>query len=272
MNDEEMMCCHESERQMERAVAVMHRLRMPGGCPWDAEQTHASLVSNLLEETYELIDTIREQDWNHMREELGDVLLQVLFHAEIASEHAGFGIDEVANELCEKMIRRHPHVFKTAQKIDTEAVLTQWDAIKRKEHSIEDKPYLEGTGKGLPSLMRAWKLQKKAAKVGFDWKDAQGAADKVREELEECNETMGEPNASPHVEEELGDLLFSVVNLCRKRGIDPEMALMRANSKFETRFGETERLLKIDGINLQEATIDEMEKAWQTAKHAEKQA
>lgn len=270
MNDEEMICCHESARQMERAVAVMHRLRMPGGCPWDAEQTHESLVSNLIEETYELIDTIRERDWDHMREELGDVLLQVLFHAEIASEHAGFGIDEVADDLCEKMIRRHPHVFKNTQKIDTEAVLTQWDAIKRKEHDIEDKPYLEGTGKGLPALMRAWKLQKKVAKVGFDWGNAQGAFDKVREELEECNETLEESNTSPHVEEELGDLLFSVVNLCRKRGIDPEMALIRANAKFETRFGETERLLKADGVSLQEATLDEMENAWQSAKHAEK--
>ncbi len=266
MTEEELIHCKEPARQMERAVAIMHRLRAPGGCPWDAEQTHDSIVSNMLEEACELIDAIRERDWSHMREELGDVLLQVLFHAEMASEHAGYGLNEVAAELCEKLIRRHPHVFESERPMSADAVLSQWDGIKRREHGSEDKPYLDNTGRGLPALMRAWKLQKKAAKVGFDWPDAAGAALKVREELEECGETLASPDTSPRVEEELGELLFSAVNLCRKRGVDPELALTRADAKFERRFGRMERLLKERNLTLMDASLDQMESAWQSAK------
>ncbi len=266
MTDDEMIHCTDPARQLERVVAIMRRLRQPDGCPWDAEQTHESIVPNMIEEAYELVDAIESKDWEHMREELGDVLLQVVFHAEIAGEHAGFGMNEVASTLCEKLVRRHPHVFRTAEAIDTDAVLTQWDKIKRREHAIEDKPYLHDTGKGLPSLMRACKLQKKAAKVGFDWPDVEGVAAKIREELEECEETFGKPDDDPHVEEELGDLLFSVVNLCRKRHVDPEIALARANKKFETRFAAMERLLKEDGANLNDAGLERMEAAWQRAK------
>ncbi len=271
MNDEDMISCRDSSRQLERAIAIMHRLRQPGGCPWDAEQTHDSLIPNLIEESYECIDAIRARDWVHLREELGDVLLQVLFHAELASENpeAGFGIEEVATELCEKLVRRHPHVFGSSAVHDTEGVLSQWDAIKRKEHAIEDKPYLQDCGKGLPSLLRACKLSKKAAKVGFDWESHEGVMDKIREETAEVEQTLPLPDNHPQVEEELGDLLFTVVNLCRRRHVDPEVALDAANRKFERRFNQMERILRQQGLfPLPEATAQQMETAWQEAKRS----
>lgn len=268
MTDDEMINCREPERQLERAIAVMHRLRAPGGCPWDAEQTHESLIPNLIEESYECIDAIRAKDWAHLREELGDVLLQVLFHAELAEENpeAGFTLADVACELSNKMVRRHPHVFGTAQVQDSDGVLTQWDAIKRKEQSIEDKPYLKNYGKGLPSLLKAYKITKKVAKVGFDWPDHAGVVEKIREETDEVAETLALPDNDPQVEEELGDLLFTTVNLCRRRKVDPEVALDAANRKFERRFNTLEKLLKAQGISLEDATAEQMEAAWQQAK------
>ncbi len=271
MTDEEMINCREPERQVERAVAIMHRLRCPGGCPWDAEQTHDSIISNLLEECYECIDAIRSRDWAHMREELGDVLLQVIFHAELTRENpeAGFGLPEIACELADKLVRRHPHVFAQSDVRDTEGVLTQWDQIKRREHAIEDKPYLQDCGKGLPSMLRAYKITKKVAKVGFDWPDHAGVVDKIREETDEVAETLPLPDDAPEVQEELGDLLFTVVNLCRRRGVDPELALDAANRKFERRFNAMERLLKQQGVGLKEASSECMEEAWQVVKRTE---
>ena len=271
MTDDEMMHCQQPERQLERAIAIMHRLRAPGGCPWDAEQTHESLVPNLIEECYESIDAIRARDWPHLREELGDVLLQVLFHAELAQENpeAGFGINEVAAELCEKLVRRNPHVFALAEADDADAVISQWDRIKRREHAIEDKPYLQDCGKGLPSMLRAFKLTRKVAKVGFDWPDDAGVVDKIREETDEVADALAQPDAGAHVEEELGDLLFTVVNLCRRRRVDPELALDAANRKFERRFNALEAALKARGIGLAEATSEQMEQAWQQVKAEE---
>ncbi len=272
MTDDEMIHCRVPERQLERAIAIMHRLRAPGGCPWDAEQTHESLISNLLEESYECIDAIRANDRPHMREELGDVLLQVLFHAELAAEaeQDAFDINDIACELSDKLVRRHPHVFASSAVNDTEGVLTQWDAIKRKEQSIEDKPYLKNCGKGLPALLRAAKITKKVAKVGFDWPDHAGVIDKIREETDEVAATLPLEDTDPHVEEELGDLLFCTVNLCRRRGIDPEVALDAANRKFERRFNSLEKTLKAQGISLQDATTEQMEEAWQSAKQEER--
>lgn len=271
MTEQEMISCREPERQLERAIALMHRLRQPDGCPWDAAQTHDSIVSNMLEECYEAIDAIRSRDWPHLREELGDVLMQVLFHAEMASENpeAGFGITEVAQELSDKLVRRHPHVFGDAVAKDAEGVLSVWDAVKRKEHDIEDKPYLHDCGKGLPSLLRAYKLTKKVAKVGFDWPDHAGVVDKIREETREVEETLAYDDADPRVQEELGDLLFVIVNLCRRRKVDPELALDAANRKFERRFNGIERRLKEQGLTLAAATADQMEQAWQEEKAAE---
>ncbi len=271
MTDEQMIHEEEPSRQLERAIAIMHRLRAPGGCPWDAEQTHDSLISNLIEESYECIDAIRSRDWPHLREELGDVLLQVLFHAELAGENpeAGFGVNDVARELCEKLVRRHPHVFGSSQVKGTDGVLMQWDQIKRQEHAIEDKPYLQDCGKGLPAMLRAWKLGKKVAKVGFDWPDAAGVLDKVREETAEVAETLPLPDENPHVEEELGDLLFSVVSLCRRRHVNPEVALDAANRKFEQRFNRMELLLRRQGLTLAGASAEQMEAAWQQVKAEE---
>ena len=272
MNDREMTECREPGRQLERAIAIMHRLRAPGGCPWDAEQTHESLIPNLVEECYECIDAIQAGDMPHLREELGDVLLQVLFHAELAQENpaAGFGIEDVACELSDKMVRRHPHVFGSASAQDSEAVLTRWEQIKRRERHTEKQPYLHDCGKGLPELLRAAKLTKKAAKVGFDWPDHAGVVEKIREETREAEETLSLPDADPRVAEELGDLLFSVVNLCRRRGVNPEVALHAANTKFTRRFHAMEQLLEVDGSSLQQASADRMEAAWQQVKAAER--
>lgn len=271
MTEEEMIHCQEPARQLERAIAVMHRLRRPDGCPWDRVQTHDSIISNLLEESYECIDAIRSRDWPHLREELGDVLMQVLFHAEMAQENpeAGFGIEDVAHELAEKLVRRHPHVFGEAVAKDADGVVNLWDAVKRKEHDIEQEPYLHDCGKGLPSLLRAYKLTKKVAKVGFDWPDHAGVVDKIREETQEVAETLPLADDDPRVQEELGDLLFTIVNLCRRRHVDPELALDAANRKFERRFNGVERQLAEAGLSLTEATAEQMEEAWQKVKRTE---
>ena len=272
MNDQEMIECRDPGRQIERAIAIMHRLRAPGGCPWDAEQTHESLIPNMLEESYECIDAIRAKDWEHLREELGDLMLQVLFHAELAQERPeeGYGIEEVAQNLCEKLVRRHPHVFGDGAARDSAAVLRKWDEIKRSERDAQDKPYLHDCGKGLPELLRASKLSKKAAKVGFDWESDEGTVQKVVEELREVQEALNLPDGAARVEEELGDLLFSVVNLCRRRGVNPELALHDANEKFYRRFHEMEKKLAERGKSLQEATAQEMDAAWMTVKEEEK--
>jgi MazG family protein len=264
MNDAEMLGCSVKERQVERLRSILHRLRAPGGCPWDAEQTHRSLVPNLIEEAYETVDAIQRDDFEHLREELGDLLLQVVFHSELASERGDFDMDEVARGICEKLIRRHPHVFGDSRAGDADAVLRQWDEIKRAEKGTEAEAFLHGVGHGLPALLRAAKLQKKAAKVGFDWPDETGVRDKIREELDEVA-AAETPGAAA---EEIGDLLFSVVNLARFRKLDPEVLLADANRKFEGRFGEMERILKARGILLGAASLEEMEQAWQEAKQA----
>lgn len=261
MTDEEMMNCEEPCEQVARLRAIMHRLRAPGGCPWDAEQTHESLISNLIEEAYECVDAIRRDDTDDMREEFGDLLLQVVFHSELAQEQGRFDMDEVARGISEKLIRRHPHVFGSSGANDSDEVLKQWDEIKRAEKGEKEVSYLHGTAKGLPALVRAGKLQKKAAKVGFDWPIENGVMGKIREELGELQSAMDlkDPKA---VEEELGDLLFSVVNLARFRKIDPEVLMAAANAKFEHRFGAMEHELKSSGKTLEESSLVEMEEAW----------
>jgi MazG family protein len=266
MDDQTMMTCKEPARQMERLRAIMHRLRAPGGCPWDAEQTHESLISNLIEESYECVDAIRSGDLLHLREELGDLLLQVVFHSELAAERGDFTMDDVARGICDKLVHRHPHVYGDSTVEGSEAVLAQWDAIKRAEKGDEQRPYLHGVGKGLPALPRAAKLQKKAAKVGFDWPDQAGVMAKVREEMEELQEEF-ERGTDEAFSEELGDLLFSLVNLARVRGLDPEVVMAQANRKFEHRFAQMERALVKAGLTLENASLDQMEREWQRAKH-----
>ncbi len=265
MTDAQMTDCPDAGKQLERLRAIMHRLRAPGGCPWDAEQTHESLIPNLIEEAYETVDTIQRGDHEHLKEELGDLLLQVVFHSEIAEEAGRFNLDDVARDISEKLVRRHPHVFGESDAADSDAVLQQWDAIKRSEKGDEEKPYLHGVGKGLPGLLRASKLQKKAAKVGFDWPVETGVLAKIREELLELQSAVDEQDLDA-VSEEMGDLLFSVVNLARFRKVDPEVLMAAANNKFENRFNEMERILKSNNLTLEAATAAQMEDAWEAAK------
>ena len=265
MTDSEMIDCPEDSTQLTRLRAIMHRLRAPGGCPWDAEQTHESLLSNLIEEAYETVDAIRRGDWEHLKEELGDLLLQVVFHSELAEEAGRYNFDDVARIVSDKLVRRHPHVYGDSAADDTESVLSQWDAIKRQEKGDEEQPYLHNTGKGLPSMLRALKLQKKAGKVGFDWPDDEGVVEKIREELAEVEAELKSGNTEL-LSDEIGDLLFSVVNLARRHKIDPEIALESTNVKFETRFAAMDKALQLAGKDLKSASLDEMEAQWQAAK------
>jgi MazG family protein len=265
MTDAEMIDSPENGKQLARLRAIMNRLRAPGGCPWDAEQTHESLVTNLIEEAYETVDTIQRGDHEHLKEELGDLLLQVVFHSELAEETGRFNLDDVARGISDKLVRRHPHVFAQSEAATSDAVLTQWDEIKRAEKGDEAEPYLHGVGKGLPALLRAAKLQKKAAKVGFDWPDQAGVIAKLHEELDELQSAIAADDDAA-TNEELGDLLFSVVNLARFRKLDPEVLMAAANTKFENRFALMENALKQRGLDLTAATPDQMESEWQNAK------
>lgn len=270
MTDEEMISCPEPGKQIQRLRAIMHRLRAPGGCPWDAEQTHESLVSNLIEETYETVAAIKSGDDENLQEELGDLLLQVVFHAELAEEDGRFNLDEIARGISDKLVRRHPHVYGDSKVGNTEGVLSQWEDIKRAEKGHEEKPYLHGVGKGLPALLRSAKLQKKASKVGFDWPNAAGIIEKIEEEFSEVKEelakhTEGE-TPTPELQAEIGDLLFIVTNLARKLGVDPEVALEGTNEKFLYRFAAIEKGLKAEGIPLGQASAQQMDIHWDAAK------
>jgi MazG family protein len=265
MNDSEMIDSPDASQQLARLRAIMHRLRAPGGCPWDAEQTHASLIPNLIEEAYETIDTIQRGDHDHLKEELGDLLLQVIFHSELAEEAGRFNLDDVARGISEKLVRRHPHVFALSDAATPDAVLQQWDEIKRGEKGDEAKPYLHSVGKGLPALLRGAKLQHKASKVGFDWPDQSGVLAKIREELDELESAIQQGDSAA-ADEELGDLLFSIVNLARFRKIDPEILMAAANTKFEQRFAAMELDLLQSGLDLISASPDRMEESWQATK------
>ncbi len=246
-----------------RLQAVVHDLRSPGGCPWDIEQTHVSLLPNMIEEAYEAAEAIRSGDDAHTKEELGDLLLQVVMHAEIGSERGAFDLQDIAHGISEKLIRRHPHVYAESAAATSDAVLAQWDAIKVQEKGGAPKPFLHNVGQGLPALSRAAKLQKKAAKVGFDWPDSGGVVEKIREELAEVE---AEPVGSDARAEEMGDLLFAVANLARKEGLEPELLLAAANEKFTARFGAMEQRLLLAGTTLADASLDVMEAAWQAVK------
>jgi MazG family protein len=246
---------------------VVHRLRAPGGCPWDMVQTHESLIPHVIEEAYEVAEAIRGGDPAQICDELGDILLQPVLHAEIASETGAFDLDQMAHGLTEKLIRRHPHVFGEASAATTDAVLSQWDAIKRVEKGTQHEGLLHGVGSGLPALMRGQKLQKKAARVGFDWSDVAPVFDKIREETAELEEAV-QSGGKAHIEEEIGDLFFSVVNLARKLGIESESALAAANDKFVRRFLAMETHLRVQGKEFGKLSLAEMDEAWEAVKRA----
>jgi MazG family protein len=265
MTDAELIDTPEDGKQLARLRALMHRLRAPGGCPWDAEQTHQSLVPNLIEEAYETVDAIQRGDFPHLQEELGDLLLQVVFHCELAAEAGHFTLDDVARGISDKLVHRHPHVFAQSKVATAAGVLQQWDEIKRADKGHQAESLLHGVGIGLPALLRAAKLQKKAAKVGFDWPAEAGVMAKLREELDELQAALDEQDSAA-VDEELGDLLFSAVNLARFRKTDPEVIMANANKKFEQRFAAMEQDLLQQQLTLASASLTQMEASWQTVK------
>jgi nucleoside triphosphate diphosphatase len=243
---------------------IVAKLRAPDGCPWDREQTNESLVPALIEEVYETAEAARSQNDAHFREELGDLLLLVLMHAQIARETGRFGIEEVIGHVSGKLIRRHPHVFGTGEARDASAVLKQWEAIKREEKNA-DLHYLASLPKALPALVRAQKAQSKAARVNFDWTALREVISKVEEELRETKEAI-QSGKQEMIEDEIGDLLFAVVNLARKCKIDAESALQSATDKFVARFNRLEDELKTRGKKLGEVQLPEMDAIWETIK------
>ena len=241
---------------------IMELLRAPDGCPWDRVQTHESIRRNMLEEAYEAVAAINHGDMANLREELGDLQMQILFHARMEEEHGGFSFDDVCDEACRKLIRRHPHVFGDAQADTPEAVLTTWDAVKRQEKEQKSTGRaMADVADALPALWRAEKIQKKAAKDGFDWDDWRGPRDKLNEELAELDAAI---EAGEDIEAELGDVLASVVNLARHLDIDPEKALGGACDRFIARYNRMEELAGDRG--LAERSADEREAFWEQAK------
>jgi MazG family protein len=243
---------------------IVAKLRAPDGCPWDREQTNESLVPALIEEAYETAEAARSQDDTHFREELGDLLLLVVMHAQIARETGRFGIEEVIAQVSDKLIRRHPHVFGSSEARDAGAVLKQWEAIKREEKNA-DLHYLASLPKALPALVRAQKAQSKAARVNFDWTEVRDVMAKVKEELRETEEAI-QSQQQERVEDEIGDLLFAVVNLARKCKIDAESALQSATDKFVGRFNRLEDELKTRGKKLGDVDLAEMDAIWNQIK------
>jgi nucleoside triphosphate diphosphatase len=243
---------------------IVAKLRTPGGCPWDREQTNASLLPATIEEAYEVAEAARTKNDDHFREELGDLLLLVVMHAEIARETGRFGIDEVTSEITDKLIRRHPHVFGTSDARDSGAVLKQWEAIKRNEKKSETH-YLASLPQALPALMRAEKAQKKVSRVNFDWEKIDDVMAKVEEEIAETKIAI-ESGDRKAIENELGDLLFAVANLSRKCGVDAETALQSATNKFVRRFNRLEDKLKARGKKLGNVGLAELDEIWNQVK------
>jgi tetrapyrrole methylase family protein / MazG family protein len=245
---------------------IISILRGPNGCPWDKKQTHQSLKKYLIEEAYELIEAIDNDDIDHMIEELGDVLLQVMLHAQIGEDEGYFTIDDVIEGVSAKMVRRHPHVFgdKTAE--NEEEVMKNWQEIKEQEKGGAVKSLLEGAGKGLPNLLKAYELQKEAAKVGFDWKTAAPILDKVKEEIEELSSEITQKGQQEDIQLEYGDLLFALVNFARHYDINPEEALFKANQKFMRRFAYIEQRAEENGKSVDSYNLEELDAFWDEAK------
>jgi MazG family protein len=290
--------------RFERAVAIMERLRAPGGCPWDQEQTFDSIKPYTLEETYEVLEAIDNRDWPELAGELGDLLLQVLFYAEMAQEQSSFSIDDVLDRLSSKLINRHPHVFGEVKADTSDEVKRNWEALKQEERrkregseagaKSEERSILVGVSSKMPSLLEAQKLSSRAAQIGFDWPDVEGLFDKLHEETEELREHLKEfpaPGPRPQgrgvagsgrtvipeqlqerLEEEVGDLFFVLVNIARYLSVDPESALRKTNRKFRRRFQWMEARLNESGRSAEDAPMEELESLWQQAKAHERDA
>ena len=247
-------------------VRIIARLRGPGGCPWDRRQNHKSLTPYILEETYEVLEAIDRRNSAGLRKELGDLLLQILLHAQIASERRRFDINDVVHDICEKIIRRHPHVFKKQQRLTAGKVLDNWERIKINEKGRKKKEsVLDGIPRALPALMKAYRLQEKTARFGFDWENPLPVLDKIVEETDEVRRSL-KHGRKPELEDELGDVFFALVNLARHLQIDPERALERTNRKFTRRFNYIEQNLPKHGKTLAGATLADMDPLWDEAK------
>jgi MazG family protein len=292
----------ETGERFERAVAIMARLRAPGGCPWDREQTFDTIKQYTLEETYEVLEAIENRDWNELTSELGDLLLQVLFYAEMAKEDGHFSVDDVLDRLSTKLVTRHPHVFGEVKAETSAQVLRNWEAIKQQERKQREpdrlgedekpKSILDGVSSAMPALLEGLKLSNKAAHVGFDWPNVEGLFDKLKEELEELRHEVNQippPGPMPigrgiagargqvlpeelkaRLEDEVGDLLFVLVNIARYLNVDPESSLRKTNRKFRRRFQHVEEALRKAGKKPEDASLDEMEAHWQASKNDEK--
>lgn len=255
-----------SRYTMEDLLRIMELLRAPGGCPWDREQTHHSIRSNLLEETYEAIEAIDNQNMDDLKEELGDVLMQVVFHAQMEKEAGSFTFDDVVDGVCQKLVVRHPHVFGDVSASDSAQVLQNWDAIKRRTKGNKTQTdLLRSVPRALPALMRAEKVQGRARRVGFDWPEVSGAMQALRGETEELQRAI-DAKADDAVTEELGDVLFSAVNVARFMKVDPEEALTQATDKFIRRFAVVERLASERGMDLAALSLDQLDALWDEAK------
>ena len=261
----------DTETAVARLLAIMRRLRDPvGGCPWDVEQDFRTIAPYTIEEAYEVAGAIEEENWPGLKEELGDLLLQVVFHARMAEERALFDFNDVVLAIIDKMLRRHPHVFGQEKGIDSAAAQTAaWEEHKNRERAARKHGLLDDVPAALPALLRALKLQQRAATVGFDWDSAPKVVEKIAEEAAEIAEAQKAGASPDRLEDEIGDLLFAVANLARHLKIDPENALRSTNAKFIRRFRAIEKALAGQNRTLAEASLDEMESLWQAAKAAE---
>ncbi|PYT39621.1 MAG: nucleoside triphosphate pyrophosphohydrolase [Acidobacteria bacterium] len=265
----------------EKLVAVQARLRAANGCPWDREQTHRSLRTYLIEEAYEVLEALESGNDAKFAEEMGDLLLQIVFHSQIAREEGRFTVADVIREIHDKMIRRHPHVFGETRAKDSAEVLRNWEQIKAEERRIssgkggaklpKEVSLLDGVSRALPATLEGFQLTRKASRIGFDWEDASGVFEKMEEETAELKKALKEANHLK-TEEELGDLLFAAVNLSRFLKVDPEIALKKANAKFERRFRAMERRARESGREFKDRTREEMESLWDAAKKSEAKA
>jgi tetrapyrrole methylase family protein/MazG family protein len=262
----------------EKLAAVQARLRAPDGCPWDREQTHASLRTYLIEETYEVLEALESGDDGKFAEEMGDLLLQIMFHSQIAKEEGRFDVSDVIREVHDKMVRRHPHVFGEKRAKDSAEVLKKWEQIKKEERAAAEKKkgngskqeakagsLLDGVSRALPAALEGFQLTRRAARIGFDWDNVEGVFEKLNEEGGELREAVSTKDAG-RVEEEMGDLLFAAVNLARFLHVDPEIALKKANAKFSSRFRRMEELAVKDGKALADVPREKMEEFWKEVK------
>lgn len=255
-----------SQYSFDDLIKIVRVLRAPGGCPWDREQTHKSIRANFIEETYEAIEAIDTEDIELLKEELGDVMLQVAMHAEMEHEQGTFDINDVIDGVCKKLVVRHPHVFGDLSAENTNEALSNWDAVKMQTKSQKTQTEaMQSVSRALPSLMRSAKIQGKAAKVGFDWESVDGALDKLYEECDELKEAIRN-NDKANQREELGDVLFSAVNVARFLDIDSEHALYDACDKFTDRFSKVEQLACERGVDMKTASISELDSLWDEVK------